>query len=294
MNLLYHDAQFADLYEDTLYNGILGDIDLAGRNFCYQNPLDSSNARYPWHRCPCCVGNIPRALLELPTWMYAKGEKDLYVSLFIGSTVDVGEVAGTKLRVVQATEYPWNENVSITLHPAKEKRFTVHVRVPNRNVSKLYTASPDCCGELVFKVNGKEVWSEESHGYSNIQRVWKDGDTIEFVLPMQVQRVKASDKVAADIGKVALRYGPLIYNLESLDQPLDKVLSPDAVLKTEWKGDLLGGVLAIKGKFTDGSDFIAIPNYARNNRGLAAPGSADSSEKGRKRDPTSIVWIKDK
>jgi DUF1680 family protein len=226
--------------------------------------------------------------------MYAKGDKDLYVNLFIGSTVDVGEIAGTKLRVVQTTEYPWNENVSITLHPAKEKRFTVHVRVPNRNVSKLYAASPDCCAELVFKVNGKEAWSEESHGYANIDRAWKDGDTIEFTLPMQVQRIKASDKIAADVGKVALRYGPLIYNLESVDQPLDKVLSPEAVLKPEWKGDLLGGVVVLRGKFTDGSELMAIPNYARNNRGPAAPGNADNSEKGRKREPTSIVWIKDK
>jgi len=34
-----------------------------------------------------------------------------------------------------------------------------------------------------------------------------------------------------------------------------------------WKPDLLGGVLAINGSFADGSPLMAIPNYARVNRG---------------------------
>jgi DUF1680 family protein len=59
--------------------------------FTYTNALDSSGARYPWHSCPCCVGNIPRTLLMLPTWMYAKGADSLYVNLFVGSTVTVIE-----------------------------------------------------------------------------------------------------------------------------------------------------------------------------------------------------------
>lgn len=69
LNLTWHDARYADLLEDTLYNAILGDIDLAGKNFYYQNPLEGGGPRYPWHGCPCCVGNIPRVLLSLPTWI---------------------------------------------------------------------------------------------------------------------------------------------------------------------------------------------------------------------------------
>ena len=72
LNLAYGDAQYADLFEETLYNAVLGDIDLKGDNFTYTNALDSAGARYPWHGCPCCVGNIPRTLLMLPTWIYAK------------------------------------------------------------------------------------------------------------------------------------------------------------------------------------------------------------------------------
>ena len=39
LNLAYHDAQYADLYEQTMYNALLGGVDLDGKNFCYTNPL---------------------------------------------------------------------------------------------------------------------------------------------------------------------------------------------------------------------------------------------------------------
>jgi uncharacterized protein len=66
---------------------------------------------------------------------------------------------------------------------------------------------------------------------------------------------------------VALRYGPLIYTIETADQPrLD--LKPDLdSLQTEWRGDLLGVLLVIAGKWSNGSPLLAIPNYARQNRG---------------------------
>ncbi|HWY86495.1 MAG TPA: beta-L-arabinofuranosidase domain-containing protein, partial [Gemmataceae bacterium] len=62
LNLAYHDAKFADLYEETIYNALLGATDLDGRDFYYTNPLIGGR-RTPWHACPCCVGNIPRTLL---------------------------------------------------------------------------------------------------------------------------------------------------------------------------------------------------------------------------------------
>ncbi len=84
---------------------------------------------------------------------------------------------------------------------------------------------------------------------------------------MQPQRIKPSSRIAATAGRVALRYGPLVYNIESVDQNVNSVLGPTSALSTEWKGDLLGGVMVIKGAFADGAAMTAIPNYARLNRG---------------------------
>jgi DUF1680 family protein len=276
LNLTYHDARYADRGEETLYNAVLGSLDLDGRNFTYTNQLESRGARYGWHVCPCCVGNIARTLLRLPTWMYAKGPDSLYVNLFAGSTVTVGDVAGVNVEVVQATDYPWNGKVAITVNPSAEREFTVNVRVPSRKTSNLYDVTPECEGLTSLSVNGKAVEPKVVNGYAALTRSWKAGDRIDLVLPLEVQRVKASDKVVADRGRVALRYGPLVYNIESVDQDVDQVLSPTSPLSAKWEPDLLGGVVAIHGTFANGAALTAIPNYARNNRG------------GR-----SLVWIRD-
>lgn len=267
MNLAYHDAKYADLYEETMYNALLGSMDLAGKNFYYDNALVGGRPRYPWHACPCCVGNIPRTLLMVPTWTYVKGADGLYVNLFIGSTINVEKVAGTDVQMVQKTDYPWSGDVTLTVNPKEAKEFTVYVRVPNRATSRIYTTTPAVEGLKSLRVNGETVTPKVVNGYAAVRRQWKKGDRIEFSLPMEVQRIKADERVVADRGRVALRYGPLIYNVEQADQPNVDQRIGAAPLVTAWRPDLLGGVLTIKGQWADGSPLLAIPNYARNNRG---------------------------
>jgi DUF1680 family protein len=277
MNLAYHDAKYADLYEETMYNALLGSTDLDGKNFYYDNPLAETKLRYPWHQCPCCVGNIPRTLLMIPTWTYVKSTDGIYVNLYIGSTINVERVAGTDVEMVQQTDYPWSGDVAITVNPKAAKEFTVYVRVPDRTTSALYTPAPAVNGVKSLAVNGKKISPKIVNGYAAITREWQAGDKIELSLPMEVQVITPDAKIKADHGRVALRYGPLIYNVETADQP-DINLAPDLKsLKPEWRADLLGGTMTIKGKWSDGSPLLAIPNYARENRG---------AEK-------SIVWLDD-
>ena len=320
LNLAYHDAKYADLYEETMYNALLGATDLEGKVFNYTNPLIDGR-RTSWHACPCCVGNIPRTLLMVPTWTYVKGEDGLYVNLFIGSTINVEKVAGTDVQMVQKTDYPWSGDISITVNPKESKRFTVYVRVPDRHTSDLYSPSPEVRGLKSLAVNGQKLNPTIERGYAVITRDWKAGDKIDLVLPMEPQRIKADEKIAADRGRVALRYGPMIYNVERADQAdLNQPLGSDPI-KAEWEGDLLGGVVVLKGKWANGTPMIAIPNFARMNRvGQVAespdaepvvnyaPGSsvapttttnAPSTQterrgrRGRDGGPNSIVWMKD-
>ena len=117
------------------------------------------------------------------------------------------------------------------------------------------------------------------------EREWADGDRIDFSVPLEVQRIHANERVAADRGRVALQYGPLVYNFESVDLPhgksLDDVaLAADAPLSAEWERALLGGVKVIRGAFADGTPLQAVPNYARMNR---------SGEAGAR----SVVWVRE-
>jgi uncharacterized protein len=288
LNLAYAGARYADAYEETMYNALLGAVDLKGQNFTYENPLVGGE-RARWHTCPCCVGNIPRTLLMIPTWAYSRSADSLYVNLFVGSRVQVGEVAGTPLEVIQETNYPWSGGLAITLNPREAREFSVRVRVPDRKTSALYTPQPAVNGYLSARVNGEIHRPSIEHGYAVFTRTWKRGDRIELTLPHEVQHVTADNRIEATRGKVALRYGPMVYNVEladqaSIEQPIDR-----APLAAEWRPDLLGGVAVIKGRWRDGSALTAIPNFARLNReGASAEFPTYKTRAGR-----SLVWIVD-
>lgn len=319
LHLAYHEAKYADLFEQTLYNALLGALDKEGTRFFYTNPLAQTGDRSAWHSVPCCTGNIPRTLLMLPTWMYSKSADSIYVNLFAGSRITVENIAGTDVEMVQETAYPWSGKIAIVVNPKTSKLFSIRLRVPTRDVSTLYTAAPNANGITALSVNGRAVKPTIVDGYATIKRAWAKGDRIDLELPMRVQRVHASEKIEADKDRVALRYGPLVYNIEKVDQDIDGVLDPGAALSTEWRGDLLGGVTVIKGAFASGSKFTAIPHYARFNRqppavpvatldsaarAAAARDVATAAAKAvaagqplpraASAQPTSIVWIREK
>ena len=131
-----------------------------------------------------------------------------------------------------------------------------------------------------------------AHGYATIARTWRTGDRIELELPMVPQRVHASEKIAANRGRVALRYGALVYNIEQVDQDITGALNRSAALTAEWRPQLLGGVVVIRSAFADGSPLLAIPNHARYNRPSTSSGRPEPVE-GRNPPPTSIVWMRE-
>lgn len=62
-------------------------------------------------------------------------------------------------------------------------------------------------GEVEVKVNGEKQGARaKPQGYLTLTRTWKDGDVIEYRLPMKVHLYKARD----DNSVVALLYGPVV------------------------------------------------------------------------------------
>jgi hypothetical protein len=85
-------------------------------------------------------------------------------------------------------------------------------------------------------------------------------------LPMTVQRVKGDAQIEATRGKVALRYGPLVYTVERADQLRTDLPLGRAAVVPEWRGELLGGVTVLRGRWQGGTPMTAVPYYARANR----------------------------
>jgi hypothetical protein len=192
--------------------------------------------------------------------------------------------------MVQETDYPWSGDVSITVNPAETREFTIWVRVPDRKTSDLYTSVPELNTISNLTVNGEAVTMQLNRGYVPITREWKRGDVISFSIRMEVQQITADERIEADRGRIALRYGPMIYNVEKADQPDIEKAVGDAPFTAEWRNDMFGGIMTIKGKWIDGTDLLAIPNYLRLNRALGA-GAVREGDQQRDWSPTSIVWI---
>ena len=240
MNLAFADARYADELERVLYNGILSGVSLKGDTYFYENPLEAgkNRTRWEWHGCPCCPPMFLKIMGALPGYIYAQDQGGVYVNLFVGSQASL-TVNGAKCIIRQTTRYPWEGAVRLAVEPERETEFAMNVRLPA------------WCAEPQLKVNGKPLPTfERVRGYACLQRKWRRGDRIDLALPMPVQRIKASPQVEADIGRVALQRGPIVYCLEAVDnggQVRNLVIPPDAQLKAQYRADLLGGVTVITG-----------------------------------------------
>jgi DUF1680 family protein len=291
--LLHADAKYIDVMERTLYNGLISGVALDGRTFFYENPLEATgkapkDQRQPWFGCACCPGNITRFMASVPGYVYAQRGDAVWVNLYMANTADIKMDNGSTLKLTQATRYPWDGDVKMTVEPDRSAAMTLHLRVPGwaRNepiASDLYRFADENHAAVVLKVNGAVVPIQLDKGYATVTRTWKKGDSIELNLPMPVRRVAANPNVAADRGRVALERGPIVYAAEWADNPNGKVrnlvLPDSAALTAEFRPDLLKGVTVVKGKVLalafdkdgkvveTGQPFTAIPYYAWANRG---------------------------
>ena len=227
------DHEYTDVMERALYNGALTGVALDGKHFFYANPLASQpdpdkpgkKLRPGWYGCACCPPNLARLITSLGTYIYGQSKQTLFVHLFANSdatfTVGKGTVA-----LVQKTQYPWDETISITVDPDASRRFQLAIRIPG------------WCRKPALKVNGKRIALATlvRKGYAIIDRTWAPGDQVELVLPMPVERVYMPTAVKADVGRVALQRGPIVYCLEEADngKQIDAVELPrDAALKVK-------------------------------------------------------------
>jgi DUF1680 family protein len=263
MSLLHADAKYIDVLERVIYNGFLSGISLSGDRFFYPNPLasDGKYQRSPWFGCACCPTNIVRFLPSLPGYAYAQNRDGLYVNLFVSGSATI-KMGTDTVRVSQQTRYPWEGRVKIMVEPeSTRKTFTVSVRIPGWTQespvpSDLYLYSdlgPEDWGQrkVTIKVNDQPVALVLVNGYVRIHRLWEVGDIIELNFPMPVRRVRAHRKVKANTGRIALQRGPVVYCFEGADNPQgvsNLVLPPDAAFQTEYRDDLLGGVMTITGQ----------------------------------------------
>ncbi len=269
------DAKYYDTFERTLYNGYLSGVSLAGDSFFYQNPLvsDGRVERSKYFDVACCPANLARLMGQLPGLVYAERAGEVFVNLYVGSDATV-EAAGTRLRLAQTTEYPWQGRITLRVDPAQPAHVDLALRIPGwargeavpGNLYRFADAGAGLTRQAIrLTVNGRSVPVQPVKGYAHIRREWKKGDIVVLDLPMPVRRVLANDAVAEDRGRAAIQRGPVVYCLEGVDNGghvLDTAVPLDEKLAATFRPGLLGGVDVITGR-----TITAVPYYSWNNRG---------------------------
>lgn len=199
-----HTSKYADIVELEMYNGALAGLSLDGISFFYENPLEIYMTERNRHTCSdhrehfpitqrvkvfgcsCCPPNLTRMLSSLGEYFYAydEAENAVYVNQFGSSVYEDGGV-----KVVQETDYPHTGLVKIT------SSVPVYVRVPGW--CRSFTADAEYC-----MVNG----------YAKFE-----AGEIAVNFAMKPELITSSVNVVRNIGKAALRRGPVVYCVEGVD-----------------------------------------------------------------------------
>jgi hypothetical protein len=219
------DLTWADRCEDVAFNtfppALTADLKglhyLVSPNVCQ---LDSKNKSpgienagemlsYNPHSYRCCQHNVAHGwpYLAEHLWM-ATPDNGLAAIFYAASevTAKVGDPSrasgssdGQPVTLKAKTQYPFEDTVQFTVGTAKPVQFPLYLRVPG------------WCEKPSLRINGKKtpVYAGP-RTFLVIDRKWKDGDTVELTLPMELKlRYWIRNGNTASVDR-----GPLTYSLK--------------------------------------------------------------------------------
>jgi DUF1680 family protein len=223
MLLIEPNAQYAQVMERVLYNGVLSGMSLDGHRFFYVNPLETLPeackkdkdfvhalpVRQEWYWCACCPPNLVRLVASVGKYVYTTRENTIFAHLFMDSTANL-ELESSHVTISQKTEYPWGNVVGFTVSSDQEADITLAVRIPAWSENN----------EILIDGKKFDYAATVKSGYAYIPLHGKE-NTIEFTFDMEPYCVMADPKVKADAGKVAVMMGPVVYCMEEIDNGKD-------------------------------------------------------------------------
>jgi uncharacterized protein len=189
--------EYADYYERALYNHILASQNPRNGMMCYFLPLRMGARKSfsdEFNTFTCCVGSgMENHSKYAESIYYEADDGGLYVNLFIPSELR-WKKNGTTVRMV--TRFPESDTVRIAVNAKKPVNFPLYVREPS------WVAQ-----QMRFFINGKATSSKiEANGYHALTRTWRNGDIIEFVVPMAIHTESMPDNP----DRIAFLYGPIV------------------------------------------------------------------------------------
>lgn len=171
------EARYLDYYERAMYNHILSSQHPVHGGLVYFTPMRPRHYRVYsnvhetfW----CCVGSGIENHGKYGEFIYAHDGNDLYVNLFVPSTLTWRE---RNIKITQVTDLPVRDETTLTVDIAKSSKLKMKIRRP------AWVAADG----FAITVNGKAIqYKLEKGNYVSIEKAWKKGDIVKIKLPMKV------------------------------------------------------------------------------------------------------------
>lgn len=273
MFLIKGESEYFDIFETILYNSFLASISFDGKKYFYVNPVASigNHERKEWYDTTCCPPNIQRFVSTIPGYFYGLSKDGIYINLYGNSNSELNLLSGGKVKIKQITDYPWSGKVCLEIDT--ETPFNLYIRIPIW--SKKTTINLE-----------KRKYYPENGKYFMISVNRKTKIFLNF--DNEAKFIIANPYIESSRNCLAIKRGPLIYCLESIDNPKINLLN-----SLIWKQKLeekfeniFGGIITLKGEILtcdqklplyseienfnpkyQKKKFIAIPYFLWANRG---------------------------
>lgn len=144
----------------------------------------------------CCTANLHQGWPKFVQHMWFATPDNGLAALVYGPcevTARVGD--GTEIRLVEETEYPFEETIRFRYEGPSGLRFPLHLHVPS------------WASDATVRVTGESLTIPIAGTVHRIDRAWNDGDRVELELPMTVRTSRGHENSAS------LHLGPLVLAL---------------------------------------------------------------------------------
>ncbi len=208
------DGIYADMLEKVAFNALPATITANWHGHQYDqqvNQVMCTLARRNWTangdesnlfglepNFGCCTANMhqgwPKFTARL--WMVTN-DGGIAAIAYAPCRVNAFVANGVQVSLTVDTAYPFNEDITISIHLPKPTRFPLKLRIPG------------WCNTPRLSVNGQNhpLVDYNADRFMTLEREWQDGDRAQLTLPMEIRLERRANAAAG------IQRGPLVYAL---------------------------------------------------------------------------------
>lgn len=201
--LLFPDQEkYAAEIEKNIYNILLAVQDSNPiKGIRYHSYLHGKKDE-PKVQNTCCEITATELYGRMHQYIYSISGDGLHINLYNASSIRWNH-KGKEVNLSMVTQFPEGSDVSIKFKMASETSIMIGIRIPSWVKNN-----------VAVRVNGKHITYGVPGTYVKIDRIWMNGDEVNFTLPMDFNLVKYKgfDEVAG-YDRYVLNYGPILMAL---------------------------------------------------------------------------------